>query len=358
MKKAMKYMISLMLFVVCLMGICCPVAATEPSDVDVRDVLAAYLNESETLRVRSVYDIKLEQNGADRLYATFSVHFFVYKVNVIEAHRFTALLEKKGGRYVVTGGTIVDYVEGKPFAEADADAALTLNEAVALTYGTMDEMVRIVGNCASHHVRAFIKKTPSGDTYVYTVAGYVPHVDVEVVRKNLSKMMTYELCNEMTSPFVLSDGTKLELMIKGQDGTNYRLVSVTCHINSSKEFKMISVSDDSAIMEYTVQIEGYNGGEFDGEYFLVDDSDETRYRSESVTIKFVKTQEGWRVSGGDVFDFMRSYPALNPFNVQSPETGDENGVRAAWLGAGAVLAAAIPAVMLTVSRRKKKYNDI
>ena len=50
-----------------------------------------------------------------------------------------------------------------------------------------------------------------------------------------------------------------------------------------------------------------------------------------------------------IFGTMHTHP---------PETGDDNGVRAAWLGAAAVLAAAIPAVMLTVSRRKKKYIDM
>ena len=70
------------------------------------------------------------------------------------------------------------------------------------------------------------------------------------------------------------------------------------------------------------------------------------------TVDLVYTDDGWRMSGGDVFDYIRDYA------YTSPETGDDNGVRAAWLGTAAVLAAAIPAVMLTVSRRKKKYIDI
>ena len=66
------------------------------------------------------------------------------------------------------------------------------------------------------------------------------------------------------------------------------------------------------------------------------------------TIDLVYTEDGWRISGGDVFDYILNYAAT------SPETGDSDGTRAATLAATAAVAAVLPAVILTVSRRRKR----
>ncbi len=68
------------------------------------------------------------------------------------------------------------------------------------------------------------------------------------------------------------------------------------------------------------------------------------------TVNFVKTDAGWRVAESGYFNY---YLDIAPPDG-SPETGDETASRAAVFTAGAVLAAVVPAMMLTVKRRREE----
>ncbi len=68
------------------------------------------------------------------------------------------------------------------------------------------------------------------------------------------------------------------------------------------------------------------------------------------TVKFEKTDAGWRVAESGYFNY---YLGIAPPDG-SPETGDVTVARAAVFAAGAVLAAAVPALILTAKRRRKE----
>ena len=69
------------------------------------------------------------------------------------------------------------------------------------------------------------------------------------------------------------------------------------------------------------------------------------------TVDLVYTDDGWRISGGDIFGYVRNYSAT------SPETGDEKGERSVMFAAGAVVAAAVPAAILTLTRKRRKDKE-
>ncbi len=68
------------------------------------------------------------------------------------------------------------------------------------------------------------------------------------------------------------------------------------------------------------------------------------------TVNFVKTSAGWRVAESGYFNY---YLGIAPPDG-SPETGDGTAARAAVFAAGAVLVAAVPALIMTVKRRREE----
>ena len=163
------------------------------------------------------------------------------------------------------------------------------------------------------------------------------------------KCMTPELAERMTKNFQVPGGPDVEFIRRDSDGNWYRLFLIrpfgfiheVKSIESDGAKAQAKFRTDIIIIDLNYRDRGFN-------------EPMALHVTTDCTVDLVYTADGWRMSGGDIFDYICDYAASSP----SPETGDDNGVRAAWLGAAAVLAAAIPAVMLTVSRRKKKYNDI
>ncbi len=68
------------------------------------------------------------------------------------------------------------------------------------------------------------------------------------------------------------------------------------------------------------------------------------------TVKFEKTDAGWRVAESGYFNYYLGIAQPDG----SPETGDGTSARVAVFTAGAVLAAAVPALILTVKHRRKE----
>ena len=72
-----------------------------------------------------------------------------------------------------------------------------------------------------------------------------------------------------------------------------------------------------------------------------------------VECKFENTPSGWRISDCAFFDMLNSHESDFEWTpVNSPSTGDENGVRIWWL-AGVSIAAIVPAVCLLRRRRRE-----
>ena len=155
------------------------------------------------------------------------------------------------------------------------------------------------------------------------------------------KCMTPELAKRMAEDYHVPGGPDVELIRRGSDGTWYKLflVQPRLHVFS---IDGISVNGNEAQVKCNVNVGVIDLERMDTRPYPYDKS----IRMDA-TVELVYTEDGWRISGGDVFDYILNYAAT------SPETGDSDGTRAAILAATAAVAAVVPAVIFTVSRRRK-----
>ena len=158
------------------------------------------------------------------------------------------------------------------------------------------------------------------------------------------KCMTPELAKRMAEDYHVPGGPDVELIRRGSDGTWYKLflVQPRLHVFS---IDGISVNGNEAQVKCNVDVGVIDLERMDTRPYPYDKS----IRMDA-TVELVYTEDGWRISGGDVFDYILNYAAT------SPETGDSDGMRAAALAATASVAAVIPAVILTVSRRRRRVS--
>ena len=159
--------------------------------------------------------------------------------------------------------------------------------------------------------------------------------------EELKECVTRSLAEKMTEDFHVPGGPDVELIRRGSDGTWYKLflVQPRLHVFS---IDGISVNGNEAQVKCNVNVGVIDLERMDTRPYPYDKS----IRMDA-TVDLVYTEDGWRISGGDVFDYILNYAAT------SPETGDSKGTRAAILAATAAVAAVLPAVILTVSRRRK-----
>ena len=158
------------------------------------------------------------------------------------------------------------------------------------------------------------------------------------------KCMTPELAKRMAEDYHVPGGPDVELIRRGSDGTWYKLflIQPRLHVFS---IDSISVNGNEAQVKCNVNVGVIDLERMDTRPYPYDKS----IRMDA-TVELVYTEDGWRISGGDVFDYILNYAAT------SPETGDSDGTRAEILAATAAAAAVIPAVILTVSRRRRRVS--
>ena len=159
--------------------------------------------------------------------------------------------------------------------------------------------------------------------------------------EELKECVTRSLAEKMKEDFHVPGGTDVELIRRGSDGTWYKIfiIQPRLHVFS---IDGISVNGNEAQVKCNVNVGVIDLERMDTRPYPYDKS----IRMDA-TVDLVYTEDGWRISGGDVFDYILNYAAT------SPETGDSKGTRAAILAATAAVAAVLPAVILTVSRRRK-----
>lgn len=160
--------------------------------------------------------------------------------------------------------------------------------------------------------------------------------------ENFKKCLTPELAERMVENFHVPGGPDVELIRRGSDGNWYRLCLIR-PFPSVNNFIIVESNEKKACVRLTTKLEvldqNYRDRGFDAPVEIYNDID--------CTVELVYTSDGWRVSGGDIFDYIRDYAATSPY------TSDKNGTRAAILAATAAVAAVVPAVIFTVSRRRK-----
>ena len=161
--------------------------------------------------------------------------------------------------------------------------------------------------------------------------------------EDYKKCLTPELAARMVEDIHVPGGPDVELVRRGANGNWYGL-RLVCpdvllrgeSIDIKSDGKTASVKFKSTVVAIK-ESAPYEGPAdfFDGTY----------------TADLVYTDDGWRISGGDIFDYIRNYAAT------SPDTGDEKGERAVMFAAGAVVAAAVPAAIVTLARKRRKDKE-
>lgn len=154
------------------------------------------------------------------------------------------------------------------------------------------------------------------------------------------KCMTPELAKRMAEDYHVPGGPDVELIRRGSDGKWYRLSLLTICPCFERDITEIVVDGTNARVKFI--------GEFTALDLMADNAAHSQYITDEWTVELVYTEDGWKMSGGNVFDFTRDYAATSPY------TSDENGTCAAALAATAAVAAVLPAVILTVSRRRRR----
>ncbi len=202
------------------------------------------------------------------------------------------------------------------------------------------------------------------DTYPSVVFGYdsngVPYADgkcyyyINYGDRDLSgcyasalekfkECLTPELAERMVENFHVPGGPDVELIRRGSDGNWYRLFLVRPGGAHASSVHSIRIDGNNARVESQIEVDVIDLEESGRTVYPYD-----KHIIEDWTVDLVYTEDGWRISGGDVFDFILNYAAT------SPETGDSDGTRAAILAVTAAVAAVLHAVILTVSRRRRR----
>ncbi len=159
------------------------------------------------------------------------------------------------------------------------------------------------------------------------------------------KYMTPELATRMVENFHVSGGPDVEFVRQDADGNWYKLflISPVCPVMT--EIINISVNGNHATAiidskEYFYVIDDYDGNYARITYPII---------SEQLTVELDYTTDGWKLSGGTWFDYLRNYAETSPY------TGDESDDAVITLAAGATVSALIPTAVF-IRRRKRRFE--
>ena len=225
----------------------------------------------------------------------------------------------------------------------------------------------------SYAGRTFFEKKQDGSEYQYSSTpeqlDYVPVTDdrfdtIEKCYDYLEAAFTddwaylimnkhyYPVNQELYAPIRLSNGGKLysadgSSSEMWEDGVVMRLHpfrNASNDIQRLYDIGKVSVSGNQATIKVTLLIDkNYDTTSSRKTVSL----DERTWNSYEKTITFVYTKNGWRVSGGTMFDTL-----MNKWNsVKSPSTSDSTVPAVAILGTVAVISLALPVVIYKRKRR-------
>ena len=177
---------------------------------------------------------------------------------------------------------------------------------------------------------------------------YIDYGDKDISRwrdnafEELKECLTPELAEKMTEDFHVPGGPDVELIRRGSDGRWYKIFLIQPRFFVFS-IDGIYVNGNKAQVKCNVDLGVIDLERVDERPYPYDKSIKM-----DATVELVNTEDGWRISGGDVFDYFLNYAAT------SPETGDADGTRSVALALTATVAAVLPAVILAASRRRKK----
>ncbi len=160
--------------------------------------------------------------------------------------------------------------------------------------------------------------------------------------EKLKECLTLELAEKMTEDFHVLGGPDVELIRRGSDGRWYKIFLIDPRF-FVYSIDGIYVNGNEAQVKCNVSIGVIDLERVDTRPYPYDKNIKM-----DATVELVYTEDGWRISGGDVFDYFLNYAAT------SPETGDADGARASALAVTSAVAAVIPAAIFASFRRRKK----
>lgn len=189
-----------------------------------------------------------------------------------------------------------------------------------------------------------------GKAYVYGMfeKQYTTGEIMEQTKIKYSKVLTEDLVNSIVGDFHVSDGPDIEQVRLDADGNLYKLHLIS--FGSLKNIKSIDVSNDQAHVtcdieiSYTFSAKGaYTGNDTD--------------LLSNTVIDLIYTDDGWRISGGEVFDYVRNFANVYPGAEYetAPSTGDESDTAVIPLAVGAIISALIPTTVF-IRRRKFRFE--
>lgn len=200
--------------------------------------------------------------------------------------------------------------------------------------------------CDSHGVAY-----ANGKSYYYIDYSRSSTIDISKVRaeaaEELRSCLTPELADRLTEDYHVEGGPDVELTRQESDGKWYKLFLIQPILFVSR-VDSIRVDGKNAEVKCNANV-GVIDLERRADIIIKYPND--KEIKMDCTVDLVYTDDGWRISGGDIFDYVRNYAAT------SPETGDEKGERAVMFAAGAVVAAAVPAAILTLTRKRRKDKE-
>ncbi len=161
----------------------------------------------------------------------------------------------------------------------------------------------------------------------------------ESAREGFETCLTPELAERMLEDFHVSGGPDVEFLRQTDDGTWCRLYSIISMSILPKQIKEIRNDGTKAYVYVPIQVYYYDESAPVG----------INYKDIDGVVEFEYTENGWLISGGTVFDYMRGFAETAVY------TGDDSAVRAVFLATAAVVCAVIPAtVAVTVKRRRRE----
>lgn len=200
--------------------------------------------------------------------------------------------------------------------------------------------------CDSHGVAY-----ANGKSYYYIDYSRSSTIDISKARaeaaEELRSCLTPELADRLAEDYHVEGGPDVELTRQESDGKWYKLFLIQPRLFVNR-VDSIRVDGKNAEVKCNANV-GVIDLERRADIIIKYPND--KGIKMDCTVDLVYTDDGWRISGGDIFDYIRNYAAT------SPETGDEKGERAVMFAAGAVVAAAVPAAILTLTRKRRKDKE-
>lgn len=189
-----------------------------------------------------------------------------------------------------------------------------------------------------------------GKAYIYGIyeKQYTASEIMEQSKIRFSQVMTEDLVNSIVEDLHVSGGPDIEQVRVDDEGNLYKLHLVSLGLLDAVHSITIDGNRAQVIcdMDFDYTKKEYCGNAQQGFVSL-----------KNTTVDLIYTNDGWRISGGEVFDYVRNFANVYPGAEYdtAPSTGDESDTAVIPLAVGAIISALIPTTVF-IRRRKFRFE--